>query len=83
MGDYPEHDKLSAIKDQSQACGEFLEWLGSQGILLCSIPPDYDHTWLPIHRNVQDLLAEFFEIDLDKIEVEKRQMLDQLRAAAG
>lgn len=24
---YPEHEKLSAIKDQSQAIGEFLEWL--------------------------------------------------------
>ncbi len=26
---YPEHEKLSAVKDQSQAIGEFLEWLES------------------------------------------------------
>lgn len=24
---YPEHEKLSAIKDKSQAIGEFIEWL--------------------------------------------------------
>ncbi len=29
MTSYPEHEKLKAISDQSQACGEFLEWLSS------------------------------------------------------
>ena len=28
---YPEHDKLEAIKDQSQAIGEFIEWLTATG----------------------------------------------------
>jgi hypothetical protein len=31
---YPEHEKLTAISDKSQACYDFLEWLGTQGILL-------------------------------------------------
>jgi hypothetical protein len=34
MSDYPEHDKLSKIQEQTQAIGEFLEWLTSQGIHL-------------------------------------------------
>lgn len=34
MSDYPEHDKLSKIKDRSQAIGEFLEWLSGQGVNL-------------------------------------------------
>lgn len=34
MSQYPEHDKLHAIKAQSQACGEFLKWLESEGIVL-------------------------------------------------
>ncbi len=34
--------------------------------------------WYP--RPIQDLLAEFFNIDRDKIETEKRQMLDEIRA---
>lgn len=27
MAAYPEHDKLKAVKERSQACGEFFEWL--------------------------------------------------------
>ena len=27
MPNYPEHEKLSKIKDQSQAIGEFIDWL--------------------------------------------------------
>lgn len=27
MSKYPEHDKLTAVKAQSQACGEFIDWL--------------------------------------------------------
>lgn len=31
---YPEHEKLLAVKEQSQAVGEFLEWLGERGVRL-------------------------------------------------
>ena len=34
MSDYPEHDKLRAIADQTQAIGEFIEWLEGKGIFL-------------------------------------------------
>lgn len=34
MEEYPEHDKLAKVSDQSQACGGFLEWLEEQSILL-------------------------------------------------
>lgn len=33
---YPEHEKLEAVKDESQTIGEFLEWLLSEhGVTLC------------------------------------------------
>lgn len=34
MSDYPEHDKLTKVAPESQAQGELLEWLSSQGIHL-------------------------------------------------
>jgi len=34
VSDYPEHDKLQAISDRSQAIGEFLEWLQDKGVFL-------------------------------------------------
>lgn len=111
MSTYPEHDKLSAISDKSQAIGEFLEWMSGQGIqrmrwredltdrILCPNISDVHsrcspticdgdglltitvEDWVPDGRSIQTLLAEFFEIDQDKIEAEKRAMLDGLREA--
>jgi hypothetical protein len=77
MSDYPEHDKLEAVKDQSQAIGEFLEngrWT------LCEWDDRTGRFW-SIRGDVNRVLAEYFEIDLDKLEAEKRQMLDAMRAA--
>ena len=36
-----------------------------------------------VHYNIENLLAEYFEIDLDKLEKEERQILEQLRKRAG
>ena len=32
-----------------------------------------------IHIDIEKLLAEFFEIDLDKVEAERREILEQIR----
>lgn len=66
MSEYPEHDKLSAIKAESQAQGELLEWLADRG-------------WLHLPMSIQNVLAEYHEIDLKKIETEKRAMLAMIR----
>ncbi len=34
MTEYPEHKKLKAVQELSQACADFLDWLGEQGIWL-------------------------------------------------
>ena len=33
----------------------------------------------PVHTSIQDLLAEYFKIDLQKVEVERRRVLDDFR----
>lgn len=81
---YPEHDKLTEIADQSHAVGQFLdEFLPSKGYVLAYVPEQYDHTLVPVQRTINSLLAEYFEIDQDKIEAEKRAMLDSLRKIQG
>lgn len=81
--DYPEHTKLSAIKDKSQAIGQFLEWLPEQGITLCGFVGE-DKTshahYYPYQKTIQQLLSEYFEIDLEVLEKEKQQMLEKIRA---
>lgn len=67
---YPEHEKLQAVRSESQSCGEFLEWLEAN-----------DHVEVTSRKGVTTLLAEFFEIDEAKLEKEKRQMIDDMRDA--
>ena len=80
---YPEHDKLRAINDKSQVVGEFLEWLESgeahpdgESIELAYHIGDFLE---PYYKRKESLLARFFEIDLHRLEEEKRQMLEECR----
>jgi hypothetical protein len=76
--EFPEHEKLRAISDQSQVCGEFLDWLRDEkGIHLCTW--DYDDGPELAYESTNGLLAEFFGIDLKKINDEKDAMYAALR----
>lgn len=78
---YPECEKMSQVRPQSQAIGEFLEWLRyEKGWVLATVPEEYEFTLVEASYSIEGLLAEFFGIDLDKVETERRQMLDEIRA---
>jgi hypothetical protein len=72
---YPEHDKLAAVKDKSRAIGEFLERAYREGVRLCEAD---DEGWIPLGERIEATLARYFEIDLQRLEDEKRAMLDEL-----
>jgi hypothetical protein len=91
----PECDKLSAVKDKSQSIGEFLDWLKARGVYLANRhehTDDCKHNGFymcdfvngelqPYFYNIEALLAEYFEIDLNKIEDEKLAILESYRKA--
>jgi len=77
MSEYREHEKLAEISDKSQAIGEFLDWLTGEGVMLCEVGL-HDRYW-PIQTTIPNLLAEYFGIDQEKLEREKRLMLDHMR----
>lgn len=77
---YPEHDKLAAVKDNSQVIGEFLDWLqNEQSIALCKATGPDHCPFQPIHHGIQSILADYYDIDLDVIEQEKQAMLTEMR----
>jgi hypothetical protein len=86
--EFPEHEKLKTMADKSQACGEFLEWLQMQGYVIARYHEHgdlcargcIDERLHPATPNIPALLAEHFGIDQNRLEAEKRAMLDQLRA---
>lgn len=101
----PECDKMLAVKEKSQAIGEFLEWLQSgeveqnlpmkRSIFLAAYRVKCEdrhgemldeEDWTlsdvyidPFMYNTERLLAEFFGIDLEKAEKEKRALLEEIR----
>lgn len=78
MSAYPEHDKMSAVLEQSQTIGEFLDWLSEQGITRARFEKMEgwrDPVLVPTHESIEVLLARYFGIDLSVIEAEKRAML--------
>ena len=81
-----ELEKLDQARHNgSQEQGEFLEWLQERGIVLMSWytweEDGSSHSdWRNHHRSHQELLADFHGIDLVKLEQEKREMLEKIRA---
>jgi len=100
----PELEKMSAVKNESQKIGEFLDWLESKKkVALCLRHTHDDGCYLghdddgneqmeplplcgyengslmPFFYTINELLAEFFEIDLKKVEEERRALLDAIR----
>lgn len=70
-----EHERLSQISNKSQVIGEFIDWLASKGIY----PQKSGRGSRGFHFDVQKELAEFFKIDLEKLEREKLVILEHLR----
>ena len=84
MSNYPEHDKLAQVRELSQTCGEFFEWLTekytlAQWVQTGTRAGQAMHDLQPVRRSVNNLLADFFGIDEEVLEEEKRRMLDDLR----
>jgi hypothetical protein len=78
---YPEHEKMAAVKVQSQALGAFLEWLENEGgIVLAMRDPERHGELLETFESTETLLARYFEIDLKKISAEKEAMFEAQRA---
>lgn len=92
----PECEKMRAVKEKSQAIGAFLEWLSAEkGVhlaeyhrhsracldheahLVCGLLENHSVRW---NYNIERLLAEYFDIDLNKVEEEKEAILDAIRA---
>jgi hypothetical protein len=71
----PESNKLLAVADISQKIGEFLEWLsGEQGYILAEWDENGDKLF-PINPDINMLLAEYFNIDMNKVEEERKELL--------
>lgn len=83
MSEYPEHDKISGLNGSNQTAGEFLDWIREEkGYDICEFKEgQWSGRYHAINTSTTKLVAEYFDIDLNAMELEKREMLQQCRDA--
>ena len=72
-----EIEKMRLIQEKSQAIGEFLEWLQGNEHVLAKWKDD--DQLVPVRKSIEQLLADYFDIDLKKVEEEKQAILEEIR----
>jgi len=72
----PECEKLKAVSARSQEIGEFIDWLHEKGFRLAKY---HGQELRSVYTDPEQLLAEFFKINLKKVEKERSQLLAWLR----
>lgn len=82
---YPACEKLAEVAPKSQAIGEFIDWLeDTHGIVLATRDQETDELYEISKRpRLEPLLAEYFGVDMTQVEMERRQMIESLRAQHG
>lgn len=92
--DYPEHEKMKAIKADADVISSFLEWLQSQKLFLAHYhmhTPDckrnecdyHSDEIVPLKLTIEDVLAKYLDIDLKKLSEEKEEMLKEFLERNG
>lgn len=84
---YPQSERLLEVKEKSQEIGEFITWLHSQGFEIAEWSENEDEDTqysmpeilYPTQLSTERLLAKYFDIDLDELENERRQMIEELQ----
>jgi len=76
----PELDKMVEIRDESQTISSFLEWLCEKEVVLAKwYEEEFELELGHITETKEQLLANYFGIDLVKAEKERQAILDNIR----
>lgn len=70
---------MLAVADQSQAIGDFLYASGFVLAEYRAIDNYREPQLVPVNTSIEQILADWFDIDLKKVEQERRAMLAAMR----
>ena len=74
----PECQKLSDKGKEWDSINQFFEWLQEKRLVLCFLD-DFTENYYPHYQTIKDLLYEYLDIDKEKLEQERRALLDYMR----
>jgi len=78
---FPECEKLARADDKRRAIENFLEFLGDEGLAVCTFNPSEftDGGHWPLRESHHDLVMRYLEIDTVKLEEERRAIIDHAK----
>lgn len=77
---YPELAKLSAVHEESNTIGAFLDdGLREQEIVLATY--NKHGRLMPCHKTIERILADHYGIDLAKVDAERMELLENVRSS--
>lgn len=84
----PECDKLVSNAQESHKIGDFLDWLiDDKGYAICEEAHDSqampEYEYFPIRQGFEALLADYFGVDMKKVERERRAILKYVQRIAS
>ena len=82
MPECPECDKIIAHQDESRTLSDFVDWLNANGYAICELVETGGYPnkqWVSIKKSFEHLFAEYYVIDLNKCEQERRALLEARR----
>ena len=84
-----ELEKMRIAQGQASTLSEFVDWLGENGYAVCKWHEhvrysddlgDYSPAgWFPKRESYEELFANFFLIDLKKVDKERAALLESIR----
>ena len=76
-----ELEKMKHCQNESQAIGQFIEWLQEQEMDICEWTNQTSEfgEFFPTSKTIEQLLAEYFGINLNKAEEERLKILEEYR----
>ena len=77
---YPECEKIAAVQEKSRELTNFVDWLREHGYSICEeVTYGDQEEWVTTRRPFEQLFADYFGIDLKKVEEERRALLEEIR----
>lgn len=77
---YPECAKFRLARDEAAVLTRFVDWLEGQGIVFCTHAENGRQDYWSIGDTTEKLFMRYFEIDAEKLERERRTMLESTRS---
>jgi len=77
----PECDKLLSVTDESEKITNFIDWMIAKTDCRICFRDVYDdgHYYSIGHGEIENMLAKYFDIDLDKVEKERTTLIKWIR----